>query len=220
MVKDFKMFSDPGLTIAITNYEELISSGFNTDKTEAEVGPQLAVDDDMSTAWRPQGGTGVSSANYPAADVWIGMKFAAPTTVKGATAVGLGIGDLAGKSWNGGIILQSSNDGDDWTTVARSDNSDSVKVEEANTQPAESDKPSCILHEGTVHVVCGSNFVRAWGIGPEGQEQAIKNCNWAQRNRKCSEPTNYYDQAWCNTHCSSGVNDDECLASRCFCSAA
>jgi len=130
-VTDFKLFSDTGLTTALT-YDELISSGFNTASTEAEVGPQLAVDDDLSTAWRPALASGTTQQT---GEAWIGMRFNTRTAVKGATAVGLGLGEGGGNSWNGGITLQSSEDGVTWTTVATSWDSDSVTAEEA-TSPA------------------------------------------------------------------------------------
>jgi len=157
------MFSDTGLTTALA-YDELISSGFalrvcqehfGDDATEEGCkemfGEQLAVDGDKGTSWRPQDGTGPTSASDPftvhaisPGEAWIGMRFNTRTVVKGAEALGLGVGSGSNSenggegpiySWNGGITLQSSEDGVTWTTVATSWDSDSVTAEEA-TSPA------------------------------------------------------------------------------------
>jgi hypothetical protein len=39
--------------------------------------------------------------------------------------------------------------------------------------------PTCTSHEGSVHAFCSGVSVKRWGIGPEGEAQAIVNCNFA-----------------------------------------
>jgi cytoskeletal protein CcmA (bactofilin family) len=40
-------------------------------------------------------------------------------------------------------------------------------------------KPTCAIHEGTVWAMCGDKPFKKWGTGPEGQEQALKNCTYS-----------------------------------------
>tara|TARA_R110002072_G_scaffold6333_2_gene37459 strand:+ start:443 stop:889 length:447 start_codon:yes stop_codon:yes gene_type:complete len=44
--------------------------------------------------------------------------------------------------------------------------------------------PTCKPYQGTVWAFCGDKPIHGWGIGPEGQEKAIGNCNYAARNGK------------------------------------
>lgn len=44
--------------------------------------------------------------------------------------------------------------------------------------------PTCKAHKGTVWAMCGTHEVHEWGVGPEGEAQAIKNCNWTSTNKK------------------------------------
>ena len=44
--------------------------------------------------------------------------------------------------------------------------------------------PTCKPYQGTVWAFCGDKPTHRWGIGPEGQEKAIGNCNYAARNQK------------------------------------
>jgi hypothetical protein len=39
--------------------------------------------------------------------------------------------------------------------------------------------PTCTAHKGSVYAMCGAHEVNKWGVGPEGEAQAIKNCNYA-----------------------------------------
>ena len=39
--------------------------------------------------------------------------------------------------------------------------------------------PTCRPFEGSVHAFCGNHDVLRWGIGPEGEAQAVLNCNYA-----------------------------------------
>ena len=38
-------------------------------------------------------------------------------------------------------------------------------------------RPSCKPHKGSVYVFCGSDELKKWGVGPEGEKRAIGNCN-------------------------------------------
>ena len=38
--------------------------------------------------------------------------------------------------------------------------------------------PTCKAHKGSVYAMCGTREVKKWGIGPEGEAKATKNCNW------------------------------------------
>merc|ERR1712070_823261 len=53
--------------------------------------------------------------------------------------------------------------------------------------------PKCRAHKGSVWAMCGNFEVKKWGIGPEGEAQAIKNCNYVGRTihrwGDCSEAT-------------------------------
>ena len=44
--------------------------------------------------------------------------------------------------------------------------------------------PTCKAHKGTVWALCGTHEVKMWGVGPEGEAQAIKNCNFASTNKQ------------------------------------
>ena len=52
--------------------------------------------------------------------------------------------------------------------------------------------PRCMAHKGSVWAMCGSKEAGKWGVGTEGTEQAIKNCDWTavHRNKfgKCPDP--------------------------------
>ena len=39
--------------------------------------------------------------------------------------------------------------------------------------------PTCTVHQGSVHAVCNGASIFRWGIGPEGEAQAVVNCNYA-----------------------------------------
>ena len=45
----------------------------------------------------------------------------------------------------------------------------------------EVEMPTCRPFEGSVHAFCGSEDVLRWGIGPEGEAQAVLNCNYAAK---------------------------------------
>lgn len=45
--------------------------------------------------------------------------------------------------------------------------------------------PICRAHEGSVYSFCNGSPFRAWGVGAEGVEQAIKNCQWKANSQKC-----------------------------------
>lgn len=51
--------------------------------------------------------------------------------------------------------------------------------------------PKCMPHRGSVHAMCGDRSVSNWGIGPEGEAQAVKNCHWTatvkQKWGKCED---------------------------------
>jgi hypothetical protein len=47
------------------------------------------------------------------------------------------------------------------------------------------DRPICRAHEGTVLSFCNGSPFRGWGVGPEGETQAIKNCQWAANKQQC-----------------------------------
>ena len=53
--------------------------------------------------------------------------------------------------------------------------------------------PTCKYVDGTVWAMCGDKKIKRWGIGPEGKDRAIGNCNYAaKQNFKlgyCSEKT-------------------------------
>ncbi len=44
--------------------------------------------------------------------------------------------------------------------------------------------PTCKAYQGTVWAFCGDKPTHRWGIGPEGKEKAISNCNYAASNQK------------------------------------
>ena len=44
--------------------------------------------------------------------------------------------------------------------------------------------PTCKAYQGTVWAFCGDKPTHRWGIGPEGKEKAISNCNNAASNQK------------------------------------
>ena len=44
--------------------------------------------------------------------------------------------------------------------------------------------PTCKPYQGTVWAFCGDKPIHRWGIGPEGKEKAIHNCNYAASNKK------------------------------------
>jgi hypothetical protein len=44
--------------------------------------------------------------------------------------------------------------------------------------------PVCKPYQGTVWAFCGDKPTQRWGIGPEGEEKALGNCNNAARNEK------------------------------------
>ena len=50
--------------------------------------------------------------------------------------------------------------------------------------------PTCKPYQGTVWAFCGDKPTHRWGIGPEGQEKAIGNCNYAATNEKRWGPCN------------------------------
>ena len=41
------------------------------------------------------------------------------------------------------------------------------------------ENPVCDMYENTVWAFCGNNPVKRWGIGPEGKDAALGNCNYA-----------------------------------------
>ena len=41
------------------------------------------------------------------------------------------------------------------------------------------ENPVCDMHENSVWAFCGNNPVKRWGIGPEGKDAALGNCNYA-----------------------------------------
>ena len=45
--------------------------------------------------------------------------------------------------------------------------------------------PICRAHEGSVYSFCNGSPFRAWGVGAEGVEQAIKNCQWKANSQHC-----------------------------------
>jgi len=49
----------------------------------------------------------------------------------------------------------------------------------------EVETPKCRYFKGTVHAMCDGKSIKRWGVGPEGQVQAIKNCNYQHRDAKC-----------------------------------
>lgn len=53
--------------------------------------------------------------------------------------------------------------------------------------------PTCKYVDGTVWAMCGDKKIKRWGIGPEGKDRAIGNCNYAARQNfklgYCSEKT-------------------------------
>ena len=53
--------------------------------------------------------------------------------------------------------------------------------------------PTCKYVDGTVWAMCGDKKIKRWGIGPEGKDRAIANCNYAARQNfklgYCSEKT-------------------------------
>jgi len=53
-----------------------------------------------------------------ALQVWIGGRFALPVAIQAVTADALGVGQGGGESWDGGLQLQNSQDGQSWVTVA------------------------------------------------------------------------------------------------------
>lgn len=44
--------------------------------------------------------------------------------------------------------------------------------------------PTCKAYQGTVWAFCEDKPTHRWGIGPEGKEKAISNCNYAASNQK------------------------------------
>ena len=51
------------------------------------------------------------------------------------------------------------------------------------------EQPTCRAHEGTVLSFCNGSPFRKWGVGPEGEEQAIANCQWAANSQECIRNT-------------------------------
>ena len=51
------------------------------------------------------------------------------------------------------------------------------------------EQPTCRAHEGTVLSFCNGSPFRKWGVGPEGEEQAIANCQWAANGQECIRNT-------------------------------
>jgi hypothetical protein len=41
---------------------------------------------------------------------------------------------------------------------------------------------NCQKRHDTVWMMCGDAEVKQWGIGPEGEDKALKNCKWAVEN--------------------------------------
>ena len=39
--------------------------------------------------------------------------------------------------------------------------------------------PKCMPHKGSVHAMCSGLSIHRWGVGPEGEAQAVKNCHYA-----------------------------------------
>ena len=44
--------------------------------------------------------------------------------------------------------------------------------------------PTCKAHKGTVWALCGTHEVKRWGVGPEGEAQAIKNRNFVSTKKQ------------------------------------
>lgn len=44
--------------------------------------------------------------------------------------------------------------------------------------------PTCAPHKGSVWALCGDEPIHRWGVGPDGQEAAIGNCNYSVRRTK------------------------------------
>lgn len=116
-VTDFKMYSDAQRRHPFQMGDSrLLSSGDHGEGKEA----RRAIDSSGETAWRPQ-------VHAPAArEVWIGYDFGEPVVVQAAVVRGLGRGEGGGRRWNGGLVLQSSEDGRSWHTVAEQSDSDLV----------------------------------------------------------------------------------------------
>lgn len=69
-----------------------------------------------------------------------------------------------------------------------------VSTIEAKYEDIEIKKPpTCKYVDGTVWAMCGDKKIKRWGIGPEGKDRAIGNCNYAARQNfklgYCSEKT-------------------------------
>ena len=76
----------------------------------------------------------------------------------------------------------------------------------------DADYPKCMPHQGSVHAMCDGKSVKKWGIGPEGEAQAVKNCHYAshyqKRFGKCPSKTTTYTaghhhkagQCWIQRH--------------------
>jgi len=82
-----------------------------------------AFDDDAATSWRPQcPSCGDIGCVCTSGEAW--LTFSAWDKVKCVEAVGLGKGSGHGRSWNGGITVESKNPDGSWTMIMESTSGD------------------------------------------------------------------------------------------------
>jgi hypothetical protein len=101
---------------------DTVTADFNSPRMSH--GPQLALDENAQTYWRPA--TKAGEVGLAALEVSFAVEFAVPQVIISATALGLGIGNGGGHEWSGGLQLQASDDGTTWSTVGETPGSDTV----------------------------------------------------------------------------------------------